>query len=113
MAFVFVHGGIKARVQVRSLLPRLVSKGGMTIGNTIHLRGGQESVTSYLLAHEFAHILQWRSYGVVGFLRRYLSGLAKHGYSIVDHPMESEAHAFGMVHAPAFEGYAKAIRGGK
>ena len=33
-------------------------------------------------AHEFAHVMQWRRYGVVGFLSRYVRESRRHGYAL-------------------------------
>jgi hypothetical protein len=43
-------------------------------------------LTPELLAHELAHVLQWRSFGVVGFVRRYACHLIRHGYE--NNPLE-------------------------
>lgn len=45
------------------------------------------------MAHELAHIDQWRKYGWI-FAFRYLLSLARHGY--YDHPYEEEARAAAM-----------------
>lgn len=80
MAFIFTYAGDTAKVHVKSLLPRLASKQGMTILNHIFIAGGQKTVTPYLLAHEFGHVVQWRRLGPLGFLKDYITGLFKHGY---------------------------------
>lgn len=113
MAFRFVHLGVAARVQVNALLPKLVGRDGITIGRTIYLAGGQSTITGYLLAHEFAHVLQWKRKGVFGFLTAYVGGLLKHGYNTEAHPMEYEAHTYGLAFASVFEGWARSMRGGR
>jgi hypothetical protein len=46
-------------------------------------------LTERLLAHELAHVLQWRSLGVWGFLCRYARFFLRHGYEA--HPLEMAA----------------------
>jgi hypothetical protein len=41
-----------------------------TLGRFIFLRAGRRS--ERLLRHELVHVRQWRTHGIVGFLRRYL-----------------------------------------
>ena len=43
-------------------------------------------LTTGLLAHELAHVLQWRSFGVLGFICRYARHLIRHGY--LHNPLE-------------------------
>lgn len=43
-------------------------------------------LTEGLLAHELAHVLQWRSLGVFGFLFSYARSFLLHGYE--GHPLE-------------------------
>jgi hypothetical protein len=43
-------------------------------------------LTKRLLAHELAHVLQWRSLGVWGFVCRYARHLIRHGYE--QNPLE-------------------------
>ncbi len=50
-----------------------------TWGNAVLVRKGVE-LTPQLLAHELAHVLQWRSLGVAGFISRYARHLIRHGY---------------------------------
>lgn len=110
MAFRFVHEGITARVQVKSLIPWIVGRDGITIGRTIFLAGGQESISGYLLAHEWRHVKQWRDLGGLRFVWRYLRDLVRVGYKA--HPLEREAHAYGMDYAAFFERWARPMRGG-
>ncbi len=43
---------------------------GITIRSLVIVRPGK--ATPYLLRHELVHVRQWRRYGVVGFLVRYV-----------------------------------------
>jgi hypothetical protein len=43
----------------------------ITLGRFVIVRGGHAE-SPYLLRHELVHVRQWRRYGVIGFLRRYL-----------------------------------------
>jgi hypothetical protein len=43
----------------------------ITIGRVISMRR-RAAGSALLLRHELVHVEQWRRYGVVGFLRRYL-----------------------------------------
>jgi hypothetical protein len=56
---------------------------GITIGRTVIVRAGHDS--PYLLRHELVHVRQWRRYGTIGFLARYLGAYAvgrmrRHGH---------------------------------
>jgi len=108
MAFKFTHEGVAMRVQVKSLLPRLLSKDATTIWNTMLLRGGQRDVSGYLLAHEWRHVKQWRTLGVWRFLWTYGKDMLD-GYQLTD-ALEAEAHQYGLENAARFEPYAKSIR---
>jgi len=57
-------------------------------GNVILVKRGV-NLTEPLLAHELAHVLQWRSLGVFGFLYHYARFLLRHGYDW--HPLEMAA----------------------
>ena len=46
-------------------------------------------LTEELLAHELAHVLQWRSLGVFRFMFNYARYFLRHGY--VGHPLEMTA----------------------
>jgi hypothetical protein len=48
-------------------------------------------LTKRLLAHELAHVLQWRTLGVWGFLSQYARHLLRYGYE--KNPLEIEARA--------------------
>lgn len=109
MALVFDYLGRRGKVHVNSLLPRLVSKQGMTIGKHIFIAGGQKTVTPYLLAHEFGHVVQWSRLGPLGFLQAYLGELIRKGYK--NHSMEKEAHVYGVQHMGAMTPIARVIQG--
>jgi hypothetical protein len=47
---------------------------GITVGNLVIVRKGKAS--EYLLRHELVHVRQWRRFGTVGFLARYLGAYA-------------------------------------
>lgn len=57
-------------------------------GNVILVKRGVE-LTAGLLAHELAHVLQWRALGVLGFLYHYARFFLRHGYA--EHPLEMAA----------------------
>lgn len=72
--------GISARVKVRgpALLPRLLGHQHVTLGKTVHTRV-VDMVANPLrhttaLRHEATHVRQYRRYGVIRFLWRYLFG---------------------------------------
>ncbi len=44
---------------------------GLTLGSLVIVRRGYER-SEYLIRHELVHVLQWRRFGVVGFLVRYV-----------------------------------------
>src|SRR5512147_1555201 len=46
-------------------------------------------VTEKLLAHELAHVLQWRLMGIFPFIFYYLKHFLRHGYQ--KHPLEFQA----------------------
>lgn len=56
------------RLWVGGPVPRGAS--GITIGSLVIARHGH--VSPYLLRHELVHVRQWRRFGVVGFLVRYV-----------------------------------------
>jgi hypothetical protein len=59
-------------------------------GNVILVRRGVP-ITEQLLAHELAHVLQWRLMGILPFVCTYLKYFLRHGY--LDHPLEHQARA--------------------
>jgi hypothetical protein len=87
----------RARIVVVPLLtPGVVA---MTLGHWILLRRGHEQDEG-LLAHELVHVRQWREFGAVRFVWRYLGSYARgrlHGlghreaYAAI--PFEHEARA--------------------
>jgi len=85
----------RARVVVVPVLtPGVVA---MTLGRWILVRAGHESDVG-LLAHELVHVEQWRTHGVVGFLRTYLGDYARGRRAGLGHwaayraiPFEAEA----------------------
>ncbi|MFZ2087912.1 MAG: hypothetical protein WAU47_05000 [Desulfobaccales bacterium] len=58
--------------------------------NLILVRRGV-GLSKRLLAHELAHVLQWRSLGVWGFVGQYARHLLRHGYE--KNPLEIAARA--------------------
>jgi hypothetical protein len=59
-------------------------------GRVILIRRGA-AVTEQLLAHELAHVLQWRLMGILPFMFYYLKYFVRHGYQ--NHPLERQARA--------------------
>lgn len=47
--------------------------GGLTIGNWVFFRDINPSFE--MVGHEYVHILQYRKYGFIGFMGRYIAGL--------------------------------------
>jgi Domain of unknown function (DUF4157) len=109
MAFKFTYLGRPASVHVRALIPRLLGADGTTIGKHIFIKGGQASVSPYLLAHEFGHVVQWSRLGPLGFLRAYFGELLRKGYR--NHSMEKEAHEYAIQHLGAMTPIARFIQG--
>lgn len=69
---------------------------GITLGSLVIVREGRD--TPYLLQHEQVHVRQWRRYGIVGFLVRYVGEYLRWRLRGRDHrsayrriPMEIEA----------------------
>jgi len=88
------------RIKEHSFIARLAAKKlksknvAMVVGSTIHLWG--VSKVQFLaderwVRHELKHIEQYRRYGLVKFLYKYLLQTAKHGY--YNSPIEREARA--------------------
>lgn len=70
---------------------------GITLGSLVIVRAGRAD-SPYLLRHEQVHVRQWRRYGVVGFLTRYVGAYAAGRLRGRDHrgaylhiPLEIEA----------------------
>ena len=69
---------------------------GFTLGSLVIVRHGAD--TPYLLRHEQVHVRQWRRFGAVGFIRRYVGHYVLWRLRGKDHqgayrriPMEIEA----------------------
>lgn len=70
---------------------------GLTIGSIIMVRAGHEH-SEHLLRHEQVHVRQWRRYGRVGFIVRYLGSYVLWRFRLKGHkgaywriPLEIEA----------------------
>jgi hypothetical protein len=92
--------GITYHIRFRSPWARVLTFGHdlVTFGDTVHVK--HAFITEKAHAHEFAHIGQYRRYGVHGFLFRYLAGFLTHGYE--GHPLEEEAHRFAAKYVGTF-----------
>lgn len=68
------HGDVElwAVKRVRSLIP----SDAMTVGEVV-FHSADVVLDAELLAHELAHVAQWRAYGSVGFATRYLFQFAR------------------------------------
>jgi hypothetical protein len=84
-----------ARVVVVPVLTPGVA--AMTLGRWILVRAGNESDIG-LLAHELVHVEQWRTHGVIDFLRTYLGDYVRGRRAGLGHwaaygaiPFEAEA----------------------
>ena len=69
-------------------------KCALVLGNTIHLHGANESdITNNpaWLSHELVHIAQYKRYGTIPFLVRYLWFSIRYGY--YENPLEKEARS--------------------
>ena len=86
------------RLKLRSWLPLLTGHDCITIGSTIYCR--KSSLHRHTVAHEYCHVMQWRRYGVVGFLWRYLVEQLRHGYQ--GNRFELNAHAYADAHETEF-----------
>lgn len=95
-----MRGTLSFRIRENSLLAALAArklraqKVAMVVGRTIHLH--QTSKEEFLadenwLRHELAHIAQYRKYGVIPFLLRYLWWSWRVGYE--NNPLEIEARS--------------------
>lgn len=100
MALRTVIEGVPVRIQTRTRWLALIGKGGITFGSWIFLRRPGVLVTTPWIAHEFAHVLQWKRLGVFRFVWQYATGLVRHGYGR-SHPLEAEAIAYTEAHAGA------------
>ena len=57
------------RLWVGGPVPR--GAAGITLGRLVIVRRGHER-SEYLIRHELVHVRQWRRFGIVGFLVRYV-----------------------------------------
>jgi len=80
-------------IRVPWLIPRWAR--AQVWGRVILLRRGVE-ISEQLLAHELAHVMQWRALGIFPFMFHYLMGLFRYGYQ--RHPLELEAQAAARQH---------------
>lgn len=77
-------------VHYRSLLARLfLPRRYVAITLSSHVLTREASLADNVLRHEWVHVEQWRRYGFVGFLSRYLWYHFKYGYQ--RNPFEVEA----------------------
>lgn len=82
------------RICAPARLPVPLPYVGLTVGRTIFLRaplGSPSGPQLRLMAHELAHVEQFRRLGFVRMCAVYGAGLLAHGYEA--HPMEREARA--------------------
>ena len=92
--------GVSYRIKFRSPWATVLTFGHdiVTLGSTVHVK--HDFLTEKAHAHEYAHVEQWRRFGVLGFTVRYLWGLLTHSY--VGHPLEREAHEYADRYVGAF-----------
>ena len=92
--------GLAYRIKFRSPWATVLTFGHdiVTLGRTIHCR--HRFITERAHAHEFGHLLQYRKYGIHGFVLRYITGWLTHGYH--GHPLEREAHEYADRYVGAF-----------
>ena len=69
---------------------------GITFGDTVY--SGHDVLTEVDLKHEYCHTLQYKKYGFVGFLVRYLWWSLRYGYH--KNPLEVEAYDY-EINGPA------------
>lgn len=90
---------IPYRVRFRSWLPRLSGHDCITIRRTIYTR--HAFITAHTLAHEYKHVEQWATYGLVGFLVRYVREQWTHGYR--GNRLEREAQIYAALNESRFQ----------
>lgn len=81
------------KVRYNSLIgkiDKLFGHTAITFGDTAYTWA--PSLPDYILKHEYCHTLQYKKYGVVGFLLRYVWYSIKYGYS--KNPLEVEAYQY-------------------
>lgn len=100
-----LSGASRLPVRIR-LVPWLIPNWarGQTWGNLVLVKRSVR-LTPELLAHELAHVLQWRLFGVVGFVWRYARALIRHGYE--NNPLEIVARL--AARDEAFLNWARAL----
>jgi hypothetical protein len=82
------------------LVKRLTGHQAITIYDVVFV--GPRQWSARALAHEVAHVRQWKRYGVFGFLRRYLNETRKHGYR--GNGLEVAARLYADAYAHKFAG---------
>jgi hypothetical protein len=74
--------------------PLTIRMGAVTFGDHVMFRSGRYDPATppglSLIAHEVMHVAQYRRYGRVGMMARYLRGQFKCRFRHDDHPMERE-----------------------
>ena len=68
---------------------KLLGTTAVTFGNNIYTWKG--SISEILMRHEEKHVEQYKRYGKVGFLARYLWGWVSNGFRYSKIPLEIEA----------------------
>ena len=89
-----VHPGLDlstVRIAEGSRLPLLPGFVAITLGRTIYVRGRLSQQPATLLAHELAHVRQFRERGWLGMTGAYAAMWLEHGYA--GHPLEQDARA--------------------
>jgi Domain of unknown function (DUF4157) len=81
----------RVRVAEGCQLPLLSEFVAITLGRSIYVRGHLAQHPTTLLAHELAHVWQFRERGWLGMTSTYATMWLEHGYA--RHPLELEAHA--------------------
>lgn len=108
----FTHDGVPFTVHVASRFLRLFGKKGLTFRSHVFLAHRAGEVPVGYLAHEYAHVRQYRRLGTLRFLWTYLRELVTHGYGPTM-PLEAEAIAFDRAYRAQFERYAAMLNGGR
>jgi hypothetical protein len=83
------------RIAERARLPLLPGFVAITLGSTIYVRGVLSALPRTLLAHELAHVRQYRQMGWIGMTATYGRLWVEYGYR--GHPLEQEARAAELV----------------
>ena len=77
------------RVHYNQAWVKALGTGAITIGNNIYT--WKSELSDSLLRHEMKHVEQYKRYGKVGFLARYLWGWVSNGFRYSKIPLEVEA----------------------